>query len=133
MSTNKRRPLPTPEDLEDTAELPCLPAADSATDTWVAPQLGGLPELDEVVRAREEEIGSLRSNLASVTESRGHLEVNLRALTTNLRELEERVHAKSEQLSRYEREVGARDRRIAELEKDLGLRAEQLTLSLIHI
>lgn len=128
MSSRKKPVEPTPEDLEDTAELPCLPAAESATDTWIAPQISALPALDEVVRAHQEEIGSLRSNLASVTESRGQLEVNLSGLTTNLRELEQRLHSKSEQLSRYEREVGARDRRIAELEKDLATRVEQLAL-----
>lgn len=65
---------------------------------------------------RDEEIGALRSNLASVTESRGQLEQNLGNLTTNLRELEQLLNRKSEQLSMFEREVGLRERRIAELE-----------------
>ena len=109
-----------------------MPPVDYPTDTWVAPQFAGRPALepalDDVVRAHEEELGSLRSNLASVTQSRGQLEVSLSGLTTNLRELEQRLHAKSEQLSRYEREVGARDRRIGELEKDLAARVEQLSV-----
>lgn len=65
---------------------------------------------------RDAEIGALRSDLASVTESRGQLESNLGNLTTNLRELEQLLNRKSEQLSMFEREVGLRDRRIAELE-----------------
>ncbi len=40
MSTNKHRVLPVSDDLDDTVELPSLPAAlDGPTDTWVAPQL----------------------------------------------------------------------------------------------
>ncbi len=40
MSTNKHRVLPVSDDLDDTVELPSLPAAiDGRTDTWVAPQL----------------------------------------------------------------------------------------------
>src|SRR6202167_4548098 len=65
---------------------------------------------------RDAEIGALRSDLASVTESRGQLEQNLGNLTTNLRELEQMLNRKSEQLSMFEREVGLRDRRITELE-----------------
>jgi chromosome segregation ATPase len=65
---------------------------------------------------RDAEIGALRSDLASVTESRGQLEQNLGNLTTNLRELEQLLNRKSEQLSMFEREVGLRDRRISELE-----------------
>src|ERR1700733_7334746 len=65
---------------------------------------------------RDAEIGALRSDLASVTESRGQLEQNLGNLTTNLRELEQLLNRKSEQLSMFEREVGLRDRRITELE-----------------
>ena len=128
MSIHKSQTAPTAEDLEDTAELPALAGADFPTDTWVAPQFAAVPALAEVMRAHQEEIGSLRSNLATVTESRGQLEVNLSGLTTNLRELEQRLHSKSEQLSRFEREVGTRDRRIAELEKDLATRVEHLAL-----
>src|SRR6202167_5757055 len=65
---------------------------------------------------RDAEIGALRSDLASVTESRGQLEQNLGNLTTNLRELGQLLNRKSEQLSMFEREVGLRDRRITELE-----------------
>ena len=69
---------------------------------------------------RDAEIGALRSDLASVTESRGQLEQNLGNLTTNLRELEQLLNRKSEQLSMFEREVGLRDRRIAELESQIA-------------
>jgi chromosome segregation ATPase len=110
-----------------------------STDTWMvspaamrASPLGhgsasvpahGLAEDDESTleqRAaqslRDAEIGALRSDLASVTESRGQLENNLGNLTANLRDLEQLLNRKSEQLSMFEREVGLRDRRIAELE-----------------
>ena len=73
-------------------------------------------ELRAVQSLRDAEIGALRSDLASVTESRGQLEQNLGDLTTNLRDLEQMLNRKSEQLSMFEREVGLRDRRIAELE-----------------
>ena len=121
-------PTSTFEDLEDTAELPGLAEALAQTDTWVVPQFAGAPVLDDVIRAHEEEIGTLRVNLAAVTESRSHLELDLHGLTTNLRELESHLHTKSEQLSRFEREVTARDRRVVELEKDLATRLEQLSV-----
>jgi pSer/pThr/pTyr-binding forkhead associated (FHA) protein len=137
---------PTTVDLEETAELPILPGASTiigaddpmgATDSWMvspaamrASSLGqtaarpsdtvarddATNELRIEQRLRDAEIGALRSDLASVTESRGQLEQNLGNLTTNLRELEQLLNRKSEQLSMFEREVGLRDRRIAELE-----------------
>ncbi|MFO1400908.1 MAG: hypothetical protein U1F30_06810 [Steroidobacteraceae bacterium] len=73
--------------------------------------------------ARAAEIGTLRTSLASATETRGQLEGSLQKLTSNLRDLEERLHRKSDQLSIFEREVGARDRHIAELEADIRARA----------
>ncbi|MCC7462502.1 MAG: FHA domain-containing protein [Gammaproteobacteria bacterium] len=73
--------------------------------------------------ARAAEIGSLRTSLASATETRGQLEGSLQKLTANLRDLEERLHRKSDQLSIFEREVGARDRHIAELEADIRARS----------
>ena len=87
-----------------------------------------LPTLSQRVRAprvdaeqiersqHEAEIGALRSDLASVSESRSQLEHDLQSLVGNLRELEQLLNRKSEQLTVYEREVGQRDRRIAELE-----------------
>jgi chromosome segregation ATPase len=111
----------------------------TSTDTWTAPGharaataargTGAAQPADSAQRddatheqhidqtsLRDAEIGALRSDLASVTESRGQLEQNLGNLTTNLRELEQLLNRKSEQLSMFEREVGLRDRRIAELE-----------------
>jgi chromosome segregation ATPase len=110
----------------------------SSTDTWSTPAaMRGSPpvrgtsaaraadsarnddsthELRMEQSLRDAEIGALRSDLASVTESRGQLEQNLGNLTSNLRELEQMLNRKSEQLSMFEREVGLRDRRIAELE-----------------
>jgi len=125
MSTNERRAAPKPSDLDDTAEMPGLPAPDSGTDTW-AVVTGAGPE--ETGRAHQDEITKLRAQLATVTEARRYLEVSLSALTTNLRELEQRVLSKSEQVSRHEREAAVRDRRIAELGKDLAARTEQLQL-----
>jgi chromosome segregation ATPase len=109
-----------------------------ATDSWMAPaaargatparaapvaRAADSPRRDDATHElrmeqslRDAEIGALRSDLASVTESRGQLEQNLGNLTSNLRELEQLLNRKSEQLSMFEREVGLRDRRIAELE-----------------
>jgi septal ring factor EnvC (AmiA/AmiB activator) len=126
----KQKETPNAVDLDETAELPILPAgaavavvedALAATDAYNAPTImRALPATDDTREARiaqrEAEIGALRSDLASVQESRGQLENNLGNLTTNLRELEQLLNAKSEQLSMFEREVGQRDRRIAELE-----------------
>jgi FHA domain len=111
----------------------------TATDSWMAPGAArastavrgstsarpadSAPGADATIEQhleqqslRDAEIGALRSDLASVTESRGQLEQNLGNLTTNLRDLEQLLNRKSEQLSMFEREVGLRDRRIAELE-----------------
>src|ERR1700682_6155189 len=89
-------------------------AAARAADT--AQRDDATHELRVEQRLRDAEIGALRSDLASVTESRGQLEQNLGNLTANLRDIEQMLNRKSEQLSMFEREVGLRDRRIAELE-----------------
>ena len=135
----KQHETPTTVDLEETAELPMLPGASTvigaddpmgSTDTWnvssgavrgpsrpvYVPNDDATHELRVEQSLRDAEIGALRSDLASVTESRGQLEQNLGNLTTSLRELEQMLNRKSEQLSMFEREVGLRDRRIAELE-----------------
>jgi chromosome segregation ATPase len=144
----KSSPPPSSSDLEETAELPQLSpiaaaAIDplSATDAWTSQSAddgattANVPTLTHQLsrRARAEaaaqqpdpheaEIGALRSDLASVNESRSQLERDLQSLGGNLRDLEQMLNRKSEQLSVYEREVGQRDRRIAELET----RVEQL-------
>jgi chromosome segregation ATPase len=144
----KSSPPPSSSDLEETAELPQLSpiaaaAIDplSATDAWASQPVddgattANVPtlthQLSRRVRAEaaaqqpdlhEAEIGALRSDLASVNESRSQLERDLQSLGGNLRDLEQMLNRKSEQLSVYEREVGQRDRRIAELET----RVEQL-------
>ncbi|HEY6452975.1 MAG TPA: FHA domain-containing protein [Steroidobacteraceae bacterium] len=147
MSTHIKSTPPRPVDLEETAELPQLTAAGapidplSSTDAWKVSSpsddtvtVESLPALSHPPRARgsradleplerslrEAEIGALRSDLASVSESRSHLERDLQSLSGNLRELEQMLNRKSEQLSVYEREVGLRDRRIAELETRSG-------------
>lgn len=142
MSTKtKASPPPPSPDLEETAELPQLSASGdplSATDAWMSPghatdsaSTQTLPALSSQrlrgLRAEQEpepvptsqheaEIGALRSDLASVSQSRSQLERDLGSLGGNLRELEQMLNRKSEELSVYEREVGLRDRRIAELE-----------------
>jgi chromosome segregation ATPase len=98
MSTDKRRSLHAPPDPDDTAEMPGLAAADAGTDTWAAPQIPGASPLDEVLRAHQEEIDSLRANLASVTGSRRQLEANLAAATASQQQLEQRLREQSEQL-----------------------------------
>jgi chromosome segregation ATPase len=129
-------------DLEETAELPQLPASAlsappdelSATDTWIGPAAAKARSRESTPAAaqpeehsrREAEIGALRSDLASVQETRSQLEHDLGNLGGQLRELEQLLNRKSEQLSVYEREVGIRDRRIAELEA----RAAQLDAAL---
>ncbi len=142
----KTRPTAPPApDLEETAELPQLaPAPDAAldplsnTDAWKSPaaadtETQALPTLSQprsrglhqateaaVSSRHEAELGALRSDLASVSESRSQLERDLQILGGNLRELEQLLNRKSEQLSLYEREVGLRDRRIGELEARIG-------------
>jgi chromosome segregation ATPase len=151
----KQHETQTPVDLEETAELPMLPGmstvaapdeALSSTDTWMmssaqvragaagaAARTAEPPRRDEATSElrleqslKDAEIGALRSDLASVTESRGQLENNLSNLTNNLRELEQLLNRKSEQLSMFEREVGLRDRRIVELESQQATVAGEL-------
>jgi septal ring factor EnvC (AmiA/AmiB activator) len=139
----RQKETSTSVDLEETAELPVPPGINmavaedalSATDAYQGQTVYLSPPDAEsrehafergrredtreqriALGLREAEIGALRSDLASVTESRSQLEGNLANLTNNLRELEQMLHRKSEQLSMFEREVGNRDRRIAELE-----------------
>ncbi len=152
MSSNTISTTTPAIDLEETAELPQLPPAVQTealtnTDSWraqvqVEDATQTLPTLSPRGRAaaaepfdrtqHEAEIGALRSDLASVNESRSQLEHDLQSLGGNLRELEAMLNRKSEQLSVYEREVGQRDRRIAEfearvaqLESELAVRQAQ--------
>lgn len=98
MSTDKRRSLHAPPDPDDTAEMPGLTAAGDGTDTWAVPQIPGASPLDDVLRAHQEEIDSLRANLASVTGGRRQLEASLAAATANQQQLEQRLREQSEQL-----------------------------------
>src|SRR5665213_2113656 len=147
VSSNTKANTPPSADLEETAELPLLSASgasaidpNSSTDAWISPAIhddtadtsnlptlgqqrsrGSRTDTEPLERSlREAEIGALRSDLASVSESRSHLERDLQSLSGNLRELEQMLNGKSEQLSVYEREVGLRDRRIAELEAQIA-------------
>lgn len=98
MSTDKRRSLHAPPDPDDTAEMPGLAAAEAGTDTWAMPQVPAASPLDDVLRAHQEEIDSLRANLASVMGSRRQLEASLAAATASLQQLEQRLREQSEQL-----------------------------------
>src|SRR5579864_7822838 len=116
----KQKETPSAVDLDETAELPVLQIASppmasgaddplAATDAYHAPTIMRAPPAEAVdsdrtmlrrddtreqrIALREAEIGALRSDLASVTESRGLLESNLGNLTTNLRELEQMLNA----------------------------------------
>ncbi|HEY5019766.1 MAG TPA: hypothetical protein VII17_01990 [Steroidobacteraceae bacterium] len=103
MSSNTKTNTPPTADLEETAELPLLSASGasaidpmSSTDAWISPAISAdtadtadtssLPTLGQqrsrgsrsdsepLERSlREAEIGALRSDLASVSESRSHL------------------------------------------------------------
>jgi chromosome segregation ATPase len=131
MNTRMHPTPPSHHDLDETAELPILDLnAQSAAEAAAVPAAAPAPaqpaarELPgQEAAAHAEEIGSLRTSLATATETRGQLEGSLQKITSNLRDLEERLHRKSDQLSIFEREVGARDRHIAELEADIKARA----------
>jgi chromosome segregation ATPase len=128
MNTRMHPTTPAVLDPDETAELPVLDHdGQRAAETGTAPAAPVQPPQSEPEREAEEresaaraaEIGSLRTSLATATETRGQLEGSLQKLTASLRDLEERLHRKSDQLSIFEREVGARDRHIAELELDI--------------
>jgi chromosome segregation ATPase len=124
MSTRVIPMSANPEDLEETAELPLLEAG--AQPEAVVPDAAAPDTAAREAAVQAEEIGTLRTSLATATETRGELECNLQLLTTNLRDLEERLNRKSDQLSLFEREVGLRDRRIAGLESDIESRTATL-------
>jgi len=122
LATNSKTSVPpSTSDLEETAELPQLSAAGvaladplSSTDAWLAPSFPedtsntqDVPTLSTRKRSRdsnaresnpiEAEIGALRSDLASVSESRSQLEKDIDSLSGNLRELEQLLNRKSEE------------------------------------
>jgi len=123
MITNKSRENAAGGALEDTAMLPALKTGPSRsvedlldnTDSW---QLG--PEQQHELE-REAELGTLRSNLASMAESRGYLENSLRSLTMNLRDLEERLLSKSGQTATLEADLRARVAEVASLRQELDV------------
>jgi chromosome segregation ATPase len=134
MNTRMHPTPPVHHDLDETAELPVLDldaqraveaevAAAATAPEPAAPEPAARDTQAQEAAAQEAEIGSLRTSLATATETRGQLEGSLQKLTSSLRDLEERLHRKSDQLSIFEREVGARDRHIAELETDIKTRA----------
>jgi len=129
MNSRKQRHPPINEDLEDTVELPNLPAVEAPsdagahTDTWIVPPFATAtavsePAAAELVRVHLEQIGTLRSDLSSVAESRSRLEGNLQSLTTSLRELQAQLDAKGEELARLQREATEREQRLDELNRE---------------
>jgi len=133
MNTRMHPTPPVYHDPDETAELPVLDA-DAQAAAAAAASAAAAPEPAQPEAAMNDtaaheaaahaaEIGSLRTSLATATETRGQLEGSLQKLTSNLRDLEERLHRKSDQLSIFEREVGARDRHITELGTDIKTRA----------
>lgn len=112
----------------DTARLPALKTdgpRDSgglldSTESW---KIGPAQQHD---LEREAELGTLRSNLASMAESRSYLESCLRSLTASLRELEERLLAKASQTTNLERELQARDVQLASLKHEREAQAAEL-------
>jgi hypothetical protein len=113
-------------DGDDTEELLALkiddPSGDgspahgdaSSTDSW------RVEPLQRRDLEREAELGTLRLNIASVTQSHEHLENSLRGLTMNLRDLEERLAARSAELASKERALTAREVQITELQRELA-------------
>jgi chromosome segregation ATPase len=125
MSTDKRRSLHAPPDPDDTAEMPGLVAADSATDTWAMPQIPGATPLEDVLRSHQEEIDSLRASLASVAGSRQQLEASLAAATASVQQLEQRLRGQSEQLRASDAQREELRARLQQAQEDLAALAQQ--------
>lgn len=112
---------------EDTAELPALrldqlPADEvqalgdtlASTDSW------RVEPAQQQALEREAELGTLRLNLASMTQRHDELENSLRALTMNLRDLEEQLNARTAELAGKERALTAREVQVMELQQELA-------------
>ena len=102
-----------PERLPGEAEPLDRTDAWASTDSW---KLGPEQQLDF---EREAELGALRSNLASMAESRGYLENSLRSLTSSLRELETRLLEESQRTAGHEADLRAREAELAEARHEL--------------
>jgi uncharacterized protein (DUF3084 family) len=127
MTTNNTRENAAGREPDDTAELPAIKLdslLDAAgppdtTDSWDSTDSWRLGPEQQRELEREAELGTLRSNLASMAESRGHLENSLRSLTMNLRDLEARLLNKSSQSSTLERDLRVHATQLVELKKEL--------------
>ena len=115
MSTNKHRVLPVSEDLDDTVELPSLPAvADSPSATWVAPQLAAGAVTEEFLRPSIAEMESVaRAEQASKAASAERAAAERAAAQAAL------------QASAHAAEHAAALARLTELSRELATRAEQ--------
>ena len=119
MSTNNTRKGAAGGGADDTAELPAvkldrtrdIAGGLDGTDSWASTDSWKLGPEQQRDLEREAELGTLRSNLASMAESRSYLEDSLRSLTMSLRDLEERLLAKASQTSTLERDMRARARK----------------------
>ena len=122
MSTKPQSPFSTLTDLDATADYPQLaPLAPAApADTWVMPQLAEAPVIDDLLRAHQEEIGTLRQSLVAVTTNRDQLRTDLNALTAKLHELRPLLLAKDAQHSHQERDLRAHQEEIGTLRQSLA-------------
>jgi predicted nucleic acid-binding Zn-ribbon protein len=116
MSTNKHRVLPVSEDLDDTVELPSLPAVvDSPSATWVAPQLAAGAVTEEFMRPSIAEMEAVaRAERAAVERAAAE------------RATAERTAAQAAvQAATHAAEHAAAQARLNELTRELATRVEQ--------
>jgi hypothetical protein len=119
----------------DTAELPAVKAeqlpGDSdpldRTDSWASTDSWKLGAEQQRDLEREAELGTLRSNLATMAESHGYLENSLHSLTTNLRDLESRLLGESSRTAGLEGDLRTRETQLANMQKELEAGRAQWT------
>lgn len=120
MTTNKHRVLPVSEDLDDTVELPSLPAvADSPSATWVAPELAAGAVTEEFLRPSPAEIAQT-ARAEQATRSAAERAAVERAAAES---------AAAERAAEQAAEHSAGLARLAELNKELATRVEQHRLA----
>ena len=127
MSTKKTRDKAAGGGPGETARLPAVTVEQLSgdvdpldrTDSWASTDSWKLGPEQQRDLEREAELGTLRSNLATMAESRGYLENSLRSLTSSLRELEARLLGESSRTSGLESDLRAREAQLAGLQKEL--------------
>jgi len=140
----------TPEDLEDTADYPPVPAppAEQVDDTWVMPRLkeAGEPAAaaapvaapasqpapplaavaEDLLRSYLEENAKLRAELSAVSTDRDELQQQREKHAASHRELERRLQAETASLAQLRGDVAQSERRNAELAVELEARSASL-------